>query len=335
MIRSRLLLLAGCALAVAACSVIENATTPTSPPEITTLAPVTTSEPTATTAARPAPTMPAAAPAGLCESYADPQGVGVVAIEAVTETSGIAASRHHPGTIWMHNDSGGGPYLYAADLSGTDLGTFEVDAPSFDWEDMAIGPGPDPVIDYLYLGDIGDNLHFRPAVTVHRVPEPVPNPAGGFLADVASFNLIYPEPGYDSEAMMVDPVTGDILLVTKGSSGDPALIYRADSEQLVDGANVQLALVGTFNLEPGAFVTAADINVTGSTIVFRGYNQVWLWERIDLDFSETFAAEPCRTPSTAEIQGEAITFAGGGYSYVTISEGRSPDINVVASGFDP
>jgi hypothetical protein len=234
----------------------------------------------------------------------------------------------------MHNDSGGGPFVYATDLGGANLGSFEIDAPAFDWEDMAIGPGPDPLVDYLYLGDIGDNLHFRPSATVHRVPEPIPDDAGGLITDVASFDLVYPEPGFDSEAMLVDPVSGDLLLVTKGNAGDPADIYRAPSAQLVDGGKVQLELVGTFNLESGAFVTGADIDATGAAIVFRGYNQVWLWERTDLGFRDTFAAEPCRTPSTAEVQGEAIAFASEGFSYITISEGQNPDINFVAVSFD-
>lgn len=328
-------MLLGLALLTASCSIVDSVTGTTSPPELTTLAPVTTAAASATTTARPDPTMPNPAPDGLCDSFGDPQNVGVVSIEEVTEASGIATSRTYPGTIWMHNDSGGGSFVYATDLGGTNLGSFEVDVPAFDWEDMAIGPGPNPSIDYLYLGDIGDNLHFRPSATVHRIPEPMPDAAGGFVADAASFDLVYPEPGFDSEAMLVDPVTGDILLITKGNAGDPADIYRAPSAQLVDGGTVQLELVGTFNLESGAFVTAADIDATGAAIVFRGYNQVWLWQRVDIDFTNTFAVEPCRTPSTAEVQGEAIAFTADGFSYITISEGKSPDINLVPSNVDP
>jgi hypothetical protein len=298
--------------------------------QLTTSPPQTIAAPS-TTIAAPPPTLPAAFPAGLCESYVDPVATGSVAISAVAEASGIAASRHHPGTIWMHNDSGGGAFVYVTDVTGVDLGSFEIDAPAFDWEDMAIGPGPDPDIDYLYLGDIGDNLHFRPLVKVYRFAEPVPDPGGGFIGEVESFNLVYPQPGFDSEALLVDPVTGDILLVAKGAAGDPAHIFRAAAVGLNDGATVDLEQIATFDLEPGAFVTAGDIDATGSAVVFRGYNEVWLWPRIDLGFSETFAAAPCRTPSTAEVQGEAIAFAAEGFSYYTISEGRSPDINYVES----
>lgn len=315
-------------LAVASCSVVDSIANPTTSPPMSTLPDITTAT---TTPPRPAPTMPEPMPAGLCESFAEPVAVGTVAIDEVVEASGIAVSRQYPETIWMHNDSGGGPVVYATSLDGTNLGRFELDVPAFDWEDMAIGPGPDPGNDYLYLGDIGDNLQFRPAVTVHRIPEPLPDPAGGTVVDVVSFSLVYPEPGFDSEAMIVDPITGDILLVTKGDAGEPAQIYRAPAADLVDGGLTRLEQVGTFNLEAGAFVTAADIDPTGAALIFRGYNQVWLWARTDLEFTETFAAEPCRTPSTAEVQGEAIAFAQQGFSYLTVSEGRNPDINLVAS----
>ncbi len=234
----------------------------------------------------------------------------------------------------MHNDSGGGPFVYATDPSGANLGTFELDAPAFDWEDMAIGPGPDPDTDYLYLGDIGDNFHFRPLVTVYRIREPVPDAAGGLIQEVESFNLAYPDPGYDSEAMFVDPVTADLFLVTRAERNDATIVFRAGAADLVAGRSTELEEVGRFTPEQGAFVTGADIDATGAAVVFRGLNQVWLWERTDLTFVETFAAEPCRTPSTAEFQGEAIAFTPDGFSYYTISEGRAPDINLVVSRAD-
>ncbi len=321
------------ALVLGACSGTDPAPTSTDP--LTTLAAVETTPPaSSTTTVGPAPTLPPAPKAGVCRSFDDPITSGSVDNKDVTETSGIVVSRTHYDTIWMHNDSGGGPFIYATNFAGDALGSFELDTSTFDWEDMAIGPGPEAGLDYLYLGDIGDNLHFRSSITIHRIVEPVPNPAGGMVEDVASFNLVYPDPGYDAEAMFIDPVTGDIIVVTKPSGGEPALIFRGRGTDLTDGAVVNLTLVASFPLESGTFVTGADITTTGNAVVFRGYNEVWLWQRTDLDLTETFAAEPCRTPSTAEVQGEAIAFAPDGYSYVTISEGSDPDINVVASIFD-
>jgi hypothetical protein len=278
--------------------------------------------------------MPPSAPGGLCRSYEDAVVTGTIVNDEATEISGIVASRTHSDVLWMLNDSGGGPFVYAASVTGEHLGTFEVDTSTFDWEDIAIGPGPDPGVDYLYLGDIGDNLHFRPYVTVQRVAEPTPDPAGGFVASVEEIDLAYPEPGPDAEAMFVDPVTGDLVIATKPDRGGTSVIYRAPAAGLVDGATVDLVEIGSLPLDRGVFVTAADIDPTGAVVVFRGYNEVWLWYRTDVAMTETFSAEPCRTPSTAEVQGEAISFRGDGLSYFTVSEGGNPDIHFVFSIFD-
>ncbi|HKR58234.1 MAG TPA: hypothetical protein VJS64_00770, partial [Pyrinomonadaceae bacterium] len=78
--------------------------------------------------------------------------------KSIKESSGIAASRNHPGIYWTHNDSGDGPFIYAFDIRGDSRGVWRVTGASAeDWEDMAAGPGPRAGTNYLYLGDIGDN----------------------------------------------------------------------------------------------------------------------------------------------------------------------------------
>jgi len=298
----------------------------------TTPAPVNTVTTTPVTTVPPS--LPPAPPEGLCRSFEQPVVAGTIDNEAVREISGIAASRNYADVIWMHNDSRGGPIVYATTTAGKPLGTFELDTVTFDWEDMAIGPGPERGVDYLYLGDIGDNFHFRPSVTVHRIAEPYPDPPGGLVTDVDVFDLVYPEPGPNAEAMFVDPITGQLFIITKPDNGGPVEILAAPAEAMIDGATVALERVGRFALPGGLFVTAADIHPDGTVILFRGYNEVWLWERTAVDLAETFAGEPCDVPSTAEVQGEAITFARNGYSYYTVSEGSQPDINYVFSIFD-
>ena len=97
----------------------------------------------------------------------------------LVESSGVAVSRAYPGVLWTHNDSGDGPYLYATDLRGTDRGALLVPgAQAIDWEDMSLGPCPvafrlQPRA-CVYLADSGDNMEFRPFVTIYAVPEPPP-----------------------------------------------------------------------------------------------------------------------------------------------------------------
>ena len=92
---------------------------------------------------------------------------GIVRSELIREASGIVASRRNPGVLWVHNDSGDMARVFAITASGEFLGVCNIaGATARDWEDIAIGPGPDPDQHYLYLGDIGDNQAKYPDVTV-------------------------------------------------------------------------------------------------------------------------------------------------------------------------
>jgi hypothetical protein len=165
--------------------------------------------------------------ATVCDRFATIETTGTVNMIGLTEISGVAASRSRPGVLWAHNDSGGAAAVTAIGAEGTDLGTWTLDGVSaLDWEDIALGPGPDPALDYLYIGDIGDNLAFRPDIMVYRVPEPTEE-GDGVITDVTRLRLVYPEPGVDAEALAVDPVTGDLLVVSKGGADTGAVAYRA------------------------------------------------------------------------------------------------------------
>src|SRR5712691_4960515 len=51
---------------------------------------------------------------------------GTLQSPRVKESSGIAASRAHPGVLWTHNDSGDDAYVYATDLTGADRGSVRI-----------------------------------------------------------------------------------------------------------------------------------------------------------------------------------------------------------------
>jgi len=333
--RFRLLFLVVAVSLIAACTG-EHA--PAAPPETfaaMTSLPATSAAPTPTTVPPESMTIPPAPDLGdaatICDTLGDPVTIGTVANPSVRETSGIVASRAHPGILWAHNDSGDEAAVYAVSTDGTDQGTFVLeDVFAFDWEDIALGPGPDPDRDYLYVGDIGDNLTIRDRITVYRFVEPTPDPAGAVVRDVEKFDLAYPDPAPDSEAIAVDPLTGDLLVITKPVSDGISAIYRAAAATLDPGAIALLEPVGSFDAGAGNFVTGADVDGTGSVVAFRGYTQVWMWLRTDLTFVATFSVSPCEAPSPDEIQGEAIAFEPGGFGYYTISEGTGAAVHYVA-----
>jgi hypothetical protein len=282
-------------------------------------------------------TVPAGAQeAGPCERFAEGTVAGEVGDPALVETSGVAASRAHDGVLWAHNDSGGQPALTALSDTGEDLGTYVVPgATATDWEDMAAGPGPDPGTSYLYAGDIGDNAAGRDAVQVHRVPEPAEAPAGtdGQFAEDVVIELTYPGGPMDAETLLVDPDTGDLLVVGKRPTDAP--VYLAEADAVAAGGRVAMRQVATLTSPPpgGAIglVTGGDVSPDGSVVLLRTYGTVLAYDRPEgTPLAGALAGTPCLAPSVDEQQGEALAFLADGSAYVTISEGAAAPVNTFA-----
>jgi len=260
----------------------------------------------------------------VCDGFGSINVVGTVQSDALIEISGIAAGRTSDGVVWAHNDSRSGPLIHAIGEDGTDLGATEIGrAFSFDWEDMAAGPGPDEAVSYLYVGDIGDNLAIRGGqITVYRVAEPQPGIVS-VPADV--LGLAYPEgEALNAEALFVDPIDLGLYIITRNR--EVARVYRADAAA-ADGGEQTLEFIAALPL--GAGVTGADITPDGRVIALRGERNVWMWYRPDgTTVAEALDGAWCNAPSPDERQGESIAFIADG-AYLTISEGSHPPIHRV------
>jgi hypothetical protein len=254
---------------------------------------------------------------------------GQVASNALTETSGIAASRANNGVVWAHNDSGDTARVFAMTTSGQHLGSFTLGgATAVDWEDMAIGPGPQAGQSYLYVGDIGDNNGVRSSIVVYRVAEPSVNvqqpPGDGqVLTDVSAITLQYPDGARDAEALAVDPATGEIVIVTKKFSGQADVYTRSASE-----GSGTLAKQAPVPPGFGTLVTGASVPPDGNAVVLRTYSSVLLFPRpTGGQLHDALGETPCTGASASEPQGEAVTVTPNGLGYVTISEGANPPVN--------
>jgi hypothetical protein len=279
----------------------------------------------------PPPPPPPASPLveAACEGRLAGGVAGQVESSALTETSGVAASNTNAGVLWAHNDSGDSARVFAMTTTGEHLGWFTLGgATATDWEDMAIGPGPQPGESYLYVGDLGDNNHARGSIVVYRVPEPVvdvqqPPGDGQVLGNVEALVFQYPDGAHDAEALAVDPATGDIVIVTKELSGQAGVYVRsaaAPSATLSSKAPVQL---GT-----GTLVTGAGVAPDGTAVVLRTYTSVLVFRRPGgSSLDEALQSGSCTGASASEPQGEAIAVTADGLGYVTISERSRPPIH--------
>ncbi len=272
-------------------------------------------------APRPDRSAPDAA-AWSCPSYAPASSRGRVKVADIAEASGLAASARNPGVLWLHNDSGDQPRVFAISDKAALLGVFTLQgAQAEDWEDMALGPGPQAGAAYLYLGDIGDNPATRARITVYRVAEPAVSatqrPTQVTLTGVQALPLVYPDGAHNAEALMVDPQSGDLYIVTKTGAA-PAGIYVSRAPQQV-GVQRTLSKVGT--VSPGENVTGGDISGDGAEVLLRTYTRALLWHRAPgQGLGQALAGTPCKVPAALEPQGEAIAFAPGGGDYYTFSE---------------
>jgi hypothetical protein len=279
---------------------------------------------------RPAPPSP----------YGPPVAITTIKERTISESSGLVASRLTPGAYWTHNDSGDGPFIYSFDTRGDSLGIFRVTgAQARDWEDIAIGPGPQPDKAYLYIGDIGDNNSVRPDVVVYRVPEPALTPdtrkltkaKPGTTEPAEGIRLRYPDGSHDAEALLVHPVTGHIYIVIKLLISDPA-VYEA-APPFTAGKTITMTRIGTVHVPSlfGGVITGGDVSPDGRRVAlcdyFQGYelvlragsndfNDIWKQRMIGFDLGK-------------RKQGESIAYRSDGKALLATSEGRgSPLIQV-------
>jgi hypothetical protein len=258
-------------------------------------------------------------------TYSSGVKVANFSYDQFTEISGMVASRNNSGVLWMHNDSGDSARIFAANTAGQYLGTYTVPSGvNTDWEDIAIGPGPVAGVDYLYIGDIGDNDENRATIDIYRVPEPAvygrqsSAPVLDSLNGSQRLRLVYPNGARNAESMIVDPISGDLLLFTKSSTSQ---VYKATAAQLAAGGTQTLSFVRNVNFSKPS---AAAISNTGSEIMIRHENAASVWNRlpgetVEQALARSFAVAPI-VGEPQEANGEAVTFDALGNGYYTTSE---------------
>lgn len=240
----------------------------------------------------------------------------------ITEASGVVASRRRAGWFWVHNDSGDVPRIFGVGPDGQVQVVPISGARALDWEDIA--PDHTAAGDGLWLADIGDNFANRPNVVLYRVPEPASTAAS---VGATSLTLTYPDGPHNAEALLRDPATGMLVIVTKEPG--TARIYTF-SPASVGGGRGRLSAAGGFpvGVAPEALVTAADVSPDRTTIAVRTYAKVWLYRLWPgQSIPDALRGDPCDGPHASEGQGEAVGFLASGRGYATISEGARPQIS--------
>ena len=242
-------------------------------------------------------------------------GQAIELTRELDETSGVAVSRRNPAVLWTHND--GNSDLFALDLSGAVLASFEIEGRLSDWEDLevaACGAGS-----CLYLADTGDNAERRAVARVLRIEEPEVGPDGSteeLRPDV--FPVRFPAGPRDVEALFVLP-DEVVYLVSKGEN-EPVAVYRYPGPLRPD--TVMLEEVQRLTTGPEQLlnrVTGASASPAGDWVAVRTY-QALRFYRPEAGRLVPVEGGLVNLRSLREIQGEAIGLGPEGLAVLT-SEG--------------
>ena len=241
---------------------------------------------------------------------------GVTKLPGLSEASGVAASRRHPGRLWAHNDSGQGGLVGLTD-QGTVAAQVPLTGVTIDnWEALAVGPCPGGTC--LYIGDIGDNDASRERITVYRIPEP--DSAATSVAVREAFHATYPDGAHDAEVLLVTP-KGEIFIVTKGETG-PVGLYRFPRE-MKPGGTVKLEAVGQARSGKNSeddHLTDGAVSPDGSWIVLRTKTRLLFYSTRDLTTGNWREAGRVSLANLKEPQGEGVAFVDD-KTLVLVSEG--------------
>lgn len=271
-------------------------------------------------------------PIPRCGSWGEPQKMGKIHSDKLTEISGIAVSRRNPGVLWVHNDDGDA-VIHALNRKGERIGSIELDDIDLeDWEDISVGPGPDGR-PYIYVADTGDNDDDRNDISIIRFPEPLvdaeTDPDDDFKVELEAevFPFQYENGPADAEAMVVMP-DGRPVIFTKREDGK-ATVHRLNTLENPD-IEVHIAeKLGKLETADGregtrAWATGADVTPDGRRLFIRTKRYAY---QFDLDQNEWGLEKPKkleghRIPTHDEPQAEAIAYDPFLNGYWHVSEGR-------------
>jgi hypothetical protein len=233
---------------------------------------------------------------------------------ALNEASGIADSKANPGYLWVEQDSGNPPDITLLQKNGTVLKSIHLaGVVNRDWEDIVLSTGPTPGKQYLYLAETGDNLLVYPDYAIYRLEEPAA--ATDTVKQVDKISFFYPDGSHNAEAILVDPGTKDIYIITKTDL--KSRVFKLAYPYSTTTIN-KVEELGSL---PYNFVVSATISPSGKEMVLKTYDAIYDYPRTPGEaIMQTLGKKPVNLPYTIEPQGEAIVFDNNDSGYYTISE---------------
>lgn len=232
------------------------------------------------------------------------------------EVSGITTSVANPGLFWAHNDSGNPAVVYLVDEDlKVRLSCKLKGVRNRDWEDIAIGRGPDKTKRYVYVADIGDNNAKYSLKHLYRFEEPVLGNQSGeiLISDFDTITFRLEDGKKDTETIMVHPETSDVYVVSKREK--PVYVYELKYPFSKDTLTAKKVIS-----LPLTQIVSGDFSPDGDEILLKNYDNIYYWDLDGKAFAEGLKRAPAIINYTEEPQGEAIAFNLDGSGFYTLSE---------------
>jgi hypothetical protein len=245
-----------------------------------------------------------------------------MATGVLEEASGIADSHLNAGMLWVQEDSGNPPELSLLSHQGQLVKSIPVKgALNTDWEDLALAGGPDPALKYLYIADIGDNDQKRDRVNILRAPEVT---ASASEIAVETFPVKYEDGAHDAEAIIVEPGSLDIYIITKRDARSGVYVVKYPY------STATLNIATKAGELPYSGVVGAAILSDGTGVAVKDYLTIRYYtrppgEKISAALTKSFITLPYQL----EQQGEAVCFSNDGKYYFTLSEKQSSAVSLM------
>ncbi|GGK13658.1 hypothetical protein GCM10011583_52100 [Streptomyces camponoticapitis] len=246
---------------------------------------------------------------------ADPDRTFRMTDPRITESSGLAASRAHPGVYWTHNDQDE-PRVFGVDSrTGETVATITMRGVGEPRDMEAISVGADGNI---YVGDIGDNLGGTwEHVWIYRFPEP--KRLADATVDATQFTVKYADGPRDAEALMVHPTTGRVYIASKNEDGGG--LYEGPAKLTPGGTNTFTRVGEVPWVTDGAFSPDGRELVLRSYFSARGY--AWKNGRLGADH---------RVRAPIQGQAESVSYTLDGSALMFGTEGVRGEVERVDVG---
>ena len=261
-------------------------------------------------------------------------GSGTISYPKINEASGIAISRTNKNVLWIINDSGNSPSIFAVNTNGKYLQTFHVNGvKNNDWEDMASFEYEGKP--YLLIADVGDNKAKREKCYLHVIKEPIVN-SGSQDTPVSvkpewSITYQYEDGPRDCESVAVDVVNEKIILLSKRDF--PPILYEIPLKQQKSTIAKRLGEIKQLpkpkRIEPRQAKyakyttqpTSMDISEDGLAIIVQSYASAYYYrDEQNVDWLSLLSTKPKEIILPYLKQSESVCFNEDGTTIFVTSE---------------